>query len=341
MFRSLSKNSIKSSSSSSSLIDESKWIPVNTPYLKPDSIKTPDDINLSKDEEIKYNEVLEYFNRDDFVVRSTEKDDIDSEKLPLFEEEKIWLSKECLLRYLRATKWKVSEAIKRIELSLGWRREFGLIPSYKNQNVEILTSDLISHENSTGKSVILGYDKTSRPILYLKNGRQNTKPSIRQVQNLVYFLESTITFMPKNQEKIALIIDYKHYNVEGTTAKIPSLSISKQVLHILQTHYPERLGKAFFANIPYLAYSFMKIMNPFIDPITREKIVLEEGKFTEFIDNEQLDKDYEGLLKFEYNHEQYWPALSKSIKDLKSSHFEKFKELGGSIGLSESKFKSV
>lgn len=44
----------------------------------------------------------------------------------LSEHEKFWLSRECILRYLRATKWKADQAIERLEATLKWRKEFGI-----------------------------------------------------------------------------------------------------------------------------------------------------------------------------------------------------------------------
>ena len=44
---------------------------------------------------------------------------------PLSVVEQYFLSKECILRYLRATRWNVNEAKKRLEGTIIWRREYG------------------------------------------------------------------------------------------------------------------------------------------------------------------------------------------------------------------------
>ena len=56
-------------------------------------------------------------------------------------------------------------------------------------------------------------------------------------------------------------------------------------MNILQSHYPERLGRALIINVPFWLNAFYKMINPFIDPITREKMrfnpkVTQEGLFT-------------------------------------------------------------
>lgn len=156
---------------------------------------------------------------------------------PLTDNERMWLTQECLLRYLRATKWHQKESAKRLMETLTWRREYG---------VEDLTPEHISPENATGKQIILGYDKEGRVCQYLNPGRQNTDVSPRQVQHLVFMVERVIELMPPQQETLALLINFKQSKNRSNTA--PGLGQGKEVLNILQTHYPERLGKALIIN---------------------------------------------------------------------------------------------
>ncbi len=60
------------------------------------------------------------------------------------------------------------------------------------------------------------------------------------------------------------------------------LTFINQVLNILQNHYPERLGKAYLIEIPFLLNAFFKLFMPLVDPVTKEKVkfnpnVIEEG----------------------------------------------------------------
>ena len=156
---------------------------------------------------------------------------------PLTDSEKLWLTRECLLRYLRATRWHEKEAEKRLLGTLTWRREYG---------VEELTADHISPENETGKQVLVGFDKQTRPVHYLIPGRQNTDASPRQTQHLVYMVERVIELMPARQETLCLLVDMAKSKNRSNTA--PGTSQSMEILHILQTHYPERLGRALIVN---------------------------------------------------------------------------------------------
>ncbi|KAG7886339.1 hypothetical protein KL925_002765 [Ogataea polymorpha] len=310
-------------------------IKVSVPFEHPPAyLKPPAEKKLTEEEKEKYLTVLKHFQDPELKVPTTEHHKGDLQ--PLTADQKAWLTRECFLRYLRAAKWDVSQAIKRIEGTLGWRTEFG-ITHYLDDSKNIVTPELVAPESETGKEVVLGFDNQCRPCLYLKPGRQNTKTSFRQVQHLVFFLERVIDFMPSGQDSLALLIDFKNHPeiaAQSETSKVPPLGVGKQVLHILQTHYPERLGKALLTNIPFLGRTFLRLIYPFIDPLTREKLVF-DADFSEFCPAEQLDKEFDGLVDFEYDHEVYYPALVEMAHKKRAHYMKRFKELGEVVGLSE------
>lgn len=279
----------------------------------------------------KYTGILKHFQDDSLqlpVDTSTHE-----EKKPLVPEERCWLSRECLLRYLRATKWDTSKAVEGLTSTLVWRREVGL--SSGGGNTKPLTQEVVSVENETGKQVILGFDINRRPLFYMKNGRQNTEPSFRQVQHLIFMMEAAVTIAPQGVETVTVLIDFKKYREPGIVSdKMPPLSISKLCLNVMQNHYPERLGKCVLVNIPWFAWAFLKMMHPFLDPRTREKAIFDEP-FENHIEPCQLEAIYNGKLDFKYKQEVYWPDFCAKVEDLKAKHFERFVNFGGSVGLSD------
>lgn len=302
-------------------------INVQRPFHHPcDKSVIPEPAKLSEDQQNKYDKVLEHFTRlEKLPVSSDKKQAASAESSPLTDAEKAWLTKECFLRYLRATKWHSDHAIKRIEATLLWRRTFGVDPD------STLTADLVSVENETGKQVILGFDNDSRPCLHLITGAQNTKASHRQVQHLVFMLERVIDYMPPGQDQLALLIDFKSSKTGG---KLPSLSIGREVLSILQDHYPERLGKALLTNIPWLGWTFLKLIHPFIDPLTREKLVFQEP-FPNYVPAQQLMTQFGGDVAFEYKHDIYWPDMCEVANSRRKDYMAHFRRLGSKVGLSE------
>lgn len=296
-------------------------IPFDGPITEP-----PKAQELTEEQASKLQEVLNHFlELKEIKSKKTE------ESSPLTEEEKLWLTRECFLRYLRGTKWVTKDAISRIESTLAWRRDFGISKSDDDNTVN---ENSVSEENETGKELILGYDNDARPCLYLKPGRQNTKTSHRQVEHLVFMLEKVIEYMPPGQDSLALLIDFKAHPAGTQGSKIPPVGTGREVLSILQNHYPERLGKALLTNIPLLAWTFLKIIHPFIDPLTREKLVFDEP-FENYVPKKQLDKEFSGLVDFEYDHEVYWAKMNHIAKAKKQHYNSRFEKFGKQIGLSE------
>ena len=237
---------------------------------------------------------------------------------PLTDGERMFCTKECLLRYLRATTWNVAQAETRLRNTLVWRREYGL---------PRITQDYISIENATGKQVIVGWDIEGRPCQYMRPSKQNTERTSRQIEHLVYMLERSIDLMPPGQETLTLVINF----AETKSGQGATLAQGKQTLNILQNHYPERLGRSLVTNVPFYIWGFFKLITPFIDPLTREKIKFNEDSGLH-VPREQLLKESGGHVVFDYDHEQYWPALNKLCELKRDSMRERWERAGRRVG---------
>lgn len=219
------------------MADKQASTPRKTPIEAPlaDCVPPPKP-ELTDDQKTKYEAVLAKAKAFTEVTCPKES----SKSGPITDFERQWLTRECLLRYLRATKWNVDEAAKRLLGTLAWRREYGL---------DEFTPEYISPEQETGKQIICGFDRQGRPCQYLNPNRQNTDSSPRQIHHLFYMVERVVEMMPPNVETLSLMINFKpNKNRQNTSVPV---STAREVLHILQNHYPERLGKALIINGTY------------------------------------------------------------------------------------------
>ncbi|KOS14725.1 hypothetical protein Malapachy_0985 [Malassezia pachydermatis] len=209
-----------------------------------------------------------------------------------------WLSDPLIYsRYIRATRGDLKSAKKRIIETLTWRRDY---------RPEIIPPGEVSEEAYTGKHVITGFDRDTRPILYLRPGRENTKPSPRQIRYMVWSLERAIDLMQPGQESVTIIVDF--HGAQFST--MPSLGTARHVAHILQTHYAERLGRAFVFNTPKFITAFFTALSPFLDPVTKDKIRFNYDRVTDFIAPDQLDAQFPGgNYAYRFDFDVYWPAL--------------------------------
>jgi hypothetical protein len=131
---------------------------VYTASIPPDGLYKKDPLPpLTEKEGRTYAEVSRHFLRADYKIPGI----LNGE---LSEDEKFWLSYECILRsvfkllqpvcsdfyscilvrFLRGSRWKALETIQRLEATLKWRRDFGL---YSRVN-----ADVVEKEVSTTKS---------------------------------------------------------------------------------------------------------------------------------------------------------------------------------------------
>jgi hypothetical protein len=270
---------------------------------------------LTAEQEAKYAAVLALVSEWKTIPSTTH------HKAPVVEledHERMWLTRECLLRYLRATKWNTANAIKRLQNTLSWRREYG---------ADTFTAEYISPEMETGKTLQLGFDNDARPCLYLNPAKQNTKLSDRQNHSFCYMLDRAIDMMPPGVENNALLINFKG----AASRSVPSVAQAREVLNILQTHNPERLGKALISECPWYVNTFFKLMSPFIDPVTREKMKFNED-LRKYIPAEQLWNQHEGDLNFEYDHTVYWPELNEECKRRREAWRERWEQGGRLFG---------
>lgn len=206
---------------------------IKKPFGHPaEGVKVPTAADLTADQTKKYDEVFKAVTAFTSIPTTLAKNASES---PLTDDERMWLTRECLLRFLRATKWNVADAIKRIRATLAWRRDY---------IGDKLTADYISIENETGKQILIGFDVDGRPCLYLLPSRQNTEKSPRQLEHLVFMLERVIDLMPAGQETLALVVNFN----ETKSGQNATIGQAKQTLDILQNHYPERLGRALVIN---------------------------------------------------------------------------------------------
>ncbi|KAL1670538.1 CRAL-TRIO domain-containing protein [Schizophyllum commune] len=212
-----------------------------------------------------------------------------------------WLNKpDTIPRYCRAAKWNYQDAQKRLRSTLEWRRDF---------KPDLIPPDEVKVENETGKITINGFDRDGRPIIYMRPGYENTERSNRQLRNLVWWLERGKDLMPPGQESLVIIVDYKSTTIRNN----PSVSIAIKVLHILQQHYVETLGRAMVVNLPMLLNFFYKGISPFLDPVTRDKMRFNPN-LLDFIAPDQLDAQFGGEHYYEFEFESFWAQIVEACR---------------------------
>ena len=90
--------------------------------------------------------------------------------------------------------------------------------------------------------------------------------------------------------------------------------------------------------VPWHFWAFMKLVTPFIDPQTRNKIVYNE-EMRLHVPPEQLRKSHGGDLEFEYDHTRYWPAFVYMAEQRRREQRERWEQGGKRVGEFEAYLK--
>jgi hypothetical protein len=115
-----------------------------------------------------------------------------------------------------------------------------------------------------------------------------------------------------------------------------------QILNIFQMHYPERLAESLIINVPFLIHAFFKMISPFMDPVTRNKLKfnpnpVKDGMFAA----DELFKEggWGGSRDFVWDHEKYWPAFVRMCDEIAEEQMARWRKLGARVGCDEKDYK--
>ncbi|PVV01356.1 hypothetical protein BB560_002475 [Smittium megazygosporum] len=227
-----------------------------------------------------------------------------------------WLMEDSnLIRFVRARNCDYQNTKKAVIKTLKWRIEYRP-HAIKLSEVEI--------ELRTGKSYFNGFDLHGRPILYFRPHLENTKDPENQIRLVVFQMELAEKLFPKGASKLVIIIDVSKLSLSNSV----SPKTATKFLEILQSHYPERLGKGVIVNPPSIFVLFYRMVSPFIDPVTKNKISFVDTKkqkpssdagsinssatwlnMSELFDLDILESSVSGRFNYKYNHRAYLDSV--------------------------------
>ncbi|KAL0378129.1 UNVERIFIED_CONTAM: Phosphatidylinositol transfer protein PDR16 [Sesamum radiatum] len=220
----------------------------------------------------------------------------------------------CLRRYLEARNWNLDKAQKMLEESIKWRSE------YKPEEIRWHE---VAHEGETGKvSKANFHDRKGRTVLIMRPGKQNTSSPEGNIRHLVYLMENAILNLPEGQEQMSWLIDFNGWSLN---TNVP-IKTARDIIYILQNHYPERLAIVVLYSPPRIFEAFWKVVKYFVDQKTFQKIkfVYPNNKdslevMKSFFDTENLPSEFGGKATLKYNHEEFSRLMAED--DVKTAKY--------------------
>ncbi|KAG7990165.1 hypothetical protein I3843_02G011800 [Carya illinoinensis] len=156
----------------------------------------------------------------------------------------------------------------------------------------------------------------------MRPGMQNTTSAEDNVRHLVYLLENAILNLPEGQEQMSWLIDFTGFSLNTSV----SVKTSREIINILQNHYPERLAVAILYSPPRVFQALWKAVKYFLDPKTFQKVKFAYPKNKEsvelmktFFDVENLPSEFGGKATLKYDHEEFSRLMAQD--DVKTAKF--------------------
>lgn len=221
--------------------------------------------------------------------------------MSLFEMIKNDLADNLVLRYIRARKHRLEDAMKMFANTLHWRQtgypveewiREGDSPSYiGGKNKGFVKNFTVS------KSFIRGHDKNKNP-LFVFQSRKHFASDLP--------LADTERFALVTIEWCRLFLREVHESVDTCSLMFDLLGFSlknadnapvKFLTSMFESHYPESLGIVVVHNAPWIFSTVWNVIKNWLDPVVLAKIHFTKGydELTEFIDPECIPEYLGGL----------------------------------------------
>jgi hypothetical protein len=203
-----------------------------------------------------------------------------------------------LLRYARARNFNTLATLEMLHNTASWRTKFGVdkwflegdAPSYLNKTNGGFLKNFL-----TEKSWIRGHDYEDNPIFWFQARKHfGSDYSVFDVQRYaVVMIEWCALYLQdvhKSRDTFTIVFD-----LTGFTLKNADYTSIKFLAEILESDYPETLGKILVHNAPWIFSTVWNIIKHWIHPVIAAKIYFTKNYYDllEFIDSDSIP-DYLG-----------------------------------------------
>lgn len=180
-----------------------------------------------------------------------------------------------ILRFFRGHKGKEASALGGLKRYIKWRAD-----------EDVDTIEDRKHEfqkELDGQKCVLGsFDLNGRPASFCFAHRHNASDrNIEEVRKLtIYSLECLRKAAKPDEERFVIAFDLGQF-----TLKCMDYEAVKQLIQILQSHYPDTLESLYLLDSPMLFSACWMIIKPWIDPVTANKVqFIKRAQLTKYFD---------------------------------------------------------
>lgn len=271
------------------------------PFLPRNNFDLEGNCNFKNDLEIQncvlhMESLLESFFSVSSIQKLVEKIDENSLSLEFFDQFGCDDPDTLLLRFLRARKWNLIDALLMLVDTLYWHKSFGVGKILRKGE-----SAVKEYLLTCGKHYAWNIDYKGRLVIWITSRLhdKNKQTLHENLVGLVFLIEHARRLMAPGTENVTLIFDLA--DAPLASLDIPSIQGDIQVL---QNYYPECLGRCFIVDAPWIFHGIFKIVRGFLDPVVDAKIeLIKSSEIIKFVHPSMVPKRYVGGCDpTEFNH---------------------------------------
>ncbi|KAJ2804942.1 phosphatidylinositol transfer protein csr1 [Coemansia guatemalensis] len=218
-----------------------------------------------------------------------------------------------VLRFLRARKWDVQQAMEMIRSTLKWRTGQAI-----DEVVYFGESQLHYHTMDTGLAFACTHDRLNNPV-YVVRVRVNIARN-RNIQAIKRFLcwqieTSQLLSVGAADGRVTILFDLTDFTRENI-----DLQLVRTLISLLTNYYPETLGILLLYVNSWLFAGIWTLISPFIDTDVKSKIIMVKNTsdLSPYIDPDNLISEIGGRKKFDYKYKLPSSEENKLMADTKA-----------------------
>ncbi|KAF9583518.1 hypothetical protein BGW38_009285 [Lunasporangiospora selenospora] len=210
-----------------------------------------------------------------------------------------------VLKFIRARKWNLDDAMKMFLNALKWR-----IVERLDELVELSDEELDAkypkfiEQMKLGKGYLRGADPLDRPmsVVNTRLHHKNDQPPETIHRFTLYTMECGRMVLPQGAETVIVIFDLSNFGLDNMDWGFVRLFVQ-----CFESYYPETLGVCVVHRAPFVFWGLWKLIQPLLDPVVASKFV---------IPRERLPiTHYDGLDDWKYEYVPGVPGENDAQKD--------------------------
>ncbi|GAX82370.1 hypothetical protein CEUSTIGMA_g9799.t1 [Chlamydomonas eustigma] len=191
------------------------------------------------------------------------------------------LTNQTLRRWLVARKMNIQVAKADLEKHADWRSVH--VPNGR------ICEEEVQDNLDDKKNFLQGFDKHGNPVMIVYVARHVPKKLESISKYICYCLDSCERLGQTNPNWGGKYIGMLY--LTGMTLANYDVTGLRAIFDMLQNHFPERLECMYLYDAPMIFYALWKVVSPFVDPVTRKKVVFVYPKDVETVLHASIPKE--------------------------------------------------